>query len=115
MPVIEVRELTSFWTRLRGLLGTDIDSGSLPVLLRPCRGIHTYGMRYAIDVAHLNKAGRVIQTARALRPNRRSQASQSVCVLERPASSKPWPKPGQVVEIVRKPSAGGGVGTYVKF
>jgi uncharacterized membrane protein (UPF0127 family) len=37
------------WSRLRGLLGRDGIDGAL--LLRPARSVHTFGMRFAIDVA----------------------------------------------------------------
>lgn len=47
-------------TRRRGLLGTDGYDGAL--VLRPCRWIHTLGMRYAIDVAYLDERGEVIKT-----------------------------------------------------
>ena len=36
--------------RRRGLLGRDAVDGAL--LLRPCRSVHTIGMRMPIDVAH---------------------------------------------------------------
>ena len=39
----------SFGDRLRGLRGRDTVEGAL--LLRPCRSVHTLGMRFPIDVA----------------------------------------------------------------
>lgn len=39
-------------TRLRGLLRTDDVDGAL--LLRPSSSVHTVGMRYDLDVAHLD-------------------------------------------------------------
>lgn len=44
---------SSFGSRLRGLLGRDGFEGAL--LLRPARSVHTLGMRFAVDVAHLDK------------------------------------------------------------
>jgi len=38
--------------RMRGLLGRDGIDGAL--LIRPASSIHTFGMRFAIDVAYLN-------------------------------------------------------------
>lgn len=44
---------SSFGSRLRGLLGRDGFEGAL--LLRPARSVHTIGMRFPVDVAHLDK------------------------------------------------------------
>ncbi len=51
--------------RRRGLLGRDDFDGAL--VLRPCRWVHTVGMRFAIDVAYLDRDGVVIKTARMQR------------------------------------------------
>ena len=53
--------------RRRGLLGRDGIDGAL--LLRPARSVHTFGMRFAIDVAHLDAEGHVLRLA-TMRPNR---------------------------------------------
>lgn len=44
--------------RRKGLLGRDGIDGAL--LLTPARSVHTIGMRFAIDVAHLDDKMRVI-------------------------------------------------------
>lgn len=46
--------------RARGLLGRDGVEGAL--VLRPCRWVHTLGMRFAIDVAYLDADGTVVKT-----------------------------------------------------
>jgi uncharacterized membrane protein (UPF0127 family) len=46
--------------RRRGLLGRDHLDGAL--VLRPCRWIHTMGVRFAIDVAYLDDDGVVVKT-----------------------------------------------------
>lgn len=46
--------------RRRGLLGRDHLEGAL--VLRPCRWIHTLGMRFPIDVAFLDDDGMVVKT-----------------------------------------------------
>jgi uncharacterized membrane protein (UPF0127 family) len=46
--------------RRRGLLGRDQLDGAY--VLRPCRWIHTIGMRFPIDVAYLDARGEVIKT-----------------------------------------------------
>jgi len=51
--------------RMRGLLGRDGLEGAL--LLRRCRSVHTLGMRFAIDVAFLDRDGRVIGVVAPMR------------------------------------------------
>ena len=45
--------------RRRGLLGRDGINGAL--VLRPCRQVHTIGMRFVIDVAFCTRDGRVLR------------------------------------------------------
>ena len=51
--------------RRRGLLGRDGIDGAL--LLQPARSVHTLGMRFAIDVAHLD-ADLVVVKVATMRP-----------------------------------------------
>ena len=46
-------------SRRRGLLGRESALGGA-LLLRPCRSVHTLGMRFAIDVAHLSGVNEVL-------------------------------------------------------
>jgi uncharacterized membrane protein (UPF0127 family) len=46
--------------RRRGLLHRDTFEGAF--VLRPCRHVHTVGMRFAIDVAFCDAAGVVLRT-----------------------------------------------------
>jgi len=54
-------------TRRRGLLGRTGIEGAL--LLTPANSVHTLGMRFAIDVAHLDRELRVL-SVRTMRPGR---------------------------------------------
>ena len=56
--------------RRRGLLGRDGIDGAL--VLRPCRQVHTIGMRFTIDVAFCARDGRVLRVRR-MRPGRVSR------------------------------------------
>ncbi len=56
--------------RMRGLLGRRPLREGEGLLLAPCNGIHTFGMRYAIDVIFLDRAGRVARAARRVVPGR---------------------------------------------
>ncbi|PBC69567.1 uncharacterized membrane protein (UPF0127 family) [Streptomyces sp. TLI_235] len=57
-PVGPVRIATSMAERTRGLLGMDGINGAL--LLSPASAVHTLGMRFAIDVAYLDRELRVL-------------------------------------------------------
>jgi uncharacterized membrane protein (UPF0127 family) len=56
--------------RRRGLLGRPSIDGAL--VLRPCRQVHTVGMRFAIDVAFCDRDGVVLRVT-TLRPGRVSR------------------------------------------
>ncbi len=51
--------------RVRGLLGRDGLDGAL--LLPRCRSVHTLGMRFAIDVAFLDRSGEVVAVVAPMR------------------------------------------------
>ncbi|MFG2500306.1 DUF192 domain-containing protein [Streptomyces sp. NPDC048441] len=53
--------------RRRGLLGRDGVAGAL--LLSPANSVHTVRMRFAVDVAHLDRELRVL-SVRTMRPGR---------------------------------------------
>ncbi|MEU9604804.1 DUF192 domain-containing protein [Streptomyces sp. NPDC048057] len=55
---VAVEIAASYGTRRRGLLGRDGIAGAL--LLTRCNCVHTVGMRFAIDVAYLNRELRVV-------------------------------------------------------
>ena len=56
--------------RARGLVGRSALEGVL--VLRPCRQVHTFGMRFPIDVAFCDESGRVLRCV-TLRPGRVSR------------------------------------------
>lgn len=64
---VPVRIAASYRARSRGLLGTDAVEGAL--LLTPAGGVHTVRMRYAIDVAYLDRRLRVLDV-RTMPPGR---------------------------------------------
>jgi uncharacterized membrane protein (UPF0127 family) len=75
------------WSRLRGLLGTspsDFRNGC-GLWIVPCRGVHTWAMRFAIDVVYLDRARTVIHLERDLQPWRFAPVRmQAASVLELP-------------------------------
>jgi uncharacterized membrane protein (UPF0127 family) len=72
------------WTRLRGLIGTSAGefSDGRGLWITPCRGVHTLGMSFPIDVVYLSPQSTVVHLERNLQPWRfapiRMQASSVV-------------------------------------
>lgn len=89
----EFRVLSSWVQRLRGLLGTR--EGASPVMLLRCRSIHTYGMRYPIDVAFVGGSGKVLRVVRGMAPAACASCPKAECVLERPAQEDLWVEEGE--------------------
>ncbi len=54
--------------RRRGLLGTPCLPDGRGLLIVPCRQVHTFGMRYAIDVVFLGGDWKVRRVVRAMQP-----------------------------------------------
>ena len=71
--------------RSRGLLGRDGIDGVL--VLRPCRNVHTIGMRFAIDVAFCDRSGQVLKTV-TIGPRRISPlVLRAACAIEAEAGA----------------------------
>lgn len=69
--------------RLRGLLCRARPPGRRTGLwFLPCRAVHTWGMRYAIDVAFIDAWGRVLHIVRNVRPGRVVWCRRARSVIE---------------------------------
>lgn len=62
----------SMFSRMKGLLGRDRLQDGEALLIKPCMGVHTFGMRFPIDVIFLDKQNKVIATTKDMTPNRMS-------------------------------------------
>jgi len=73
------------WTRAVGLLGRRELPEGRGLWIRPCKSIHTFFMRFPIDVAYLASDGTVVKTRSRLCPFRLSMGGrQAHSVLELP-------------------------------
>src|SRR2546423_2465935 len=72
-------------TRLRGLLGRDGLEQGEGLLLRPASSIHTFFMRFPIDVVFLDRALVVVGIADGVDPWRAASQRGAKAVLELPA------------------------------
>lgn len=89
---IVVEVMRTFGARLKGLLCTSPAAG--PILLVHCGSIHTYGMRYPIDVALVNEESVVVGSWQAVMPGQILSDRDAVMAIERPTSNAWWPARG---------------------
>lgn len=89
----ELVALGTWAERVRGLLGTGPDAPA--VLLTRCGSIHTFGMRYPLDVAFVGERGEVLRVRRALLPGSLCSHPDAACVIERPAREGAWLEEGE--------------------
>jgi uncharacterized membrane protein (UPF0127 family) len=85
--------------RMRGLLGRDHVDGAM--LIRPGKSVHSFGMRFPIDVAFCDKEMVVLRTV-DLRPNRLTRISlRCSCIIEAELGAfARWKlEPGQKLEV----------------
>jgi uncharacterized protein len=85
--------------RSRGLLGRDGVDGAL--LLRPCRSVHTVGMRFPIDVAFCDDELQVLRvvTMPRHRLSRLVWRSRAVIEAEAGAFARWGLRPGDKLEV----------------
>jgi uncharacterized membrane protein (UPF0127 family) len=72
--------------RLLGLAWLDEVPIGCALLFPRCRCIHTFGMRFPIDVDFLDSDGRVLRRIDELGPRRVAWCRRAAAVLERPAA-----------------------------
>ncbi len=76
--------------RLLGLAGLDRERAGAGLLIPRCRSVHTFGMRFALDLAFLDEDGRVLATRRAVPPCRLASDRRAAAVLELPCRRERW-------------------------
>ena len=69
-------------TRNRGLLGRSSFGEDRALILAPCNGIHTFFMKFAIDVAFVDREGHVLRACSAMNPWRIQAAVRGFAVVE---------------------------------
>lgn len=81
---VEAVVASSFVSRLLGLARLPPELAPAALLIPRCAAVHTFGMRFDIDVLFLDRHGRVIEARRALPPRRLVRCRGAAAVLEIP-------------------------------
>lgn len=76
---------TSFRSRLRGLAWRTRAEAGAGLLIPRCASVHTFGMRFELDVYFLDRDGRVLSVRRRVPPRRVVWQRGSAAVLEIPS------------------------------
>src|SRR3954447_7954139 len=78
-----------FWERLVGLAWTSSPRAAA-LLLPRCRSVHTFGMRFALDLFWLDARGDIVRVDRAVPPWRIARCANAAAVIEVPSrASRP--------------------------
>jgi uncharacterized membrane protein (UPF0127 family) len=72
----------SWWERLRGLAWRRHPPDGWALLFPRCRSVHTFGMRFPIDVVFLDRHGWPIAISRGVKPGRVVRHPNATAVIE---------------------------------
>lgn len=88
-------------TRLIGLMFKKSLVGAEGLLLNPCNSIHTFFMRYSLDIVFINSENRVVKIIREIKPWRMTWIYfRAKKTLELPAGKLPTDlKEGDLLEV----------------
>ena len=74
-------------SRRKGLLGRDSLASGAALVIAPTNAIHTWFMRFPIDVAFITRDGRIVKAVHRLPAWRMSMALRGYAVIEVPAGA----------------------------
>ncbi len=81
--VREVELANSFFKRFKGLMFRQSMPLDYGLLLSPCKAIHTFSMRFPIDVVYLDADSKIIHIEKSMQPNKVGKTIKSAAsVLE---------------------------------
>lgn len=87
-------------SRNQGLLGRDGLQPDQALVLAPCSGVHTWFMRFPIDVIFVSRAGVVLKVRRAVRPWRLALRLGAFAVVEMAADASAGTEAGHELVVV---------------
>jgi uncharacterized membrane protein (UPF0127 family) len=80
--------------RILGLALLDRPAAGAGLLLPGCRGVHTFGMRFPLDLVFLDRSMRAVSFRRAVPPGRVAFERGAQAVLEMPVAGPSEPDRG---------------------
>jgi uncharacterized membrane protein (UPF0127 family) len=83
---LEVPVATSLLARLLGVAYLDRAGAGAGLLIPRCSCVHTFGMRFDLDLHFLDAHGEVVAVRRSLPPRRIAFCGKAAAVLEIPAA-----------------------------
>jgi hypothetical protein len=88
-------------TRRKGLLGRDCLPAGEGLWIVPCEAVHTFGMKFPIDLIYLDRKKQVKKIRNSVRPWRLSACLSAYSVIELPSGSLKLTKtrPGDQLEF----------------
>lgn len=92
-------------SRRKGLLGQESLAAGHALVIAPTQGVHTFGMRFAIDIVGVRRDGEVVSIRRAV-PRRRivfSLRAFAIVELAAGATDQGGLKVGDRLEVVAEP------------
>lgn len=66
----DLRLADTVWSRFRGLMGRKALGQGEGLWIRPCNGVHSFWMRFPIDIVFLDRDLKVVKLVENLRPFR---------------------------------------------
>lgn len=96
-----IKFATTIAARTKGLLFTDTLDGWL--CLCPCNDVHTYGMRFALDIVFIDRYGCIVASYQKVERSQRLRCPEAAVVIERMACDEELPKVGDVLKLSVQP------------
>jgi hypothetical protein len=99
-------------SRLLGLACLDLDEAGAGLLIPRCSSVHTFGMRFSLDLYFLDARYVAIEVRRKVRPRRFASNRNAAAVLEVPSGADPGAAPllGPVADLVGEDRQGADAG-----
>jgi hypothetical protein len=91
----------TFLERLKGLMFITNMEDNTALVLEPCNSIHTFFMRFPIDVIFTSKEGRVLHVIEGMKPFKISKIVKGArYAIEMPSGAAKGVKSGQCIKFI---------------
>ncbi|CAM4313050.1 DUF192 domain-containing protein [Lacicoccus alkaliphilus] len=84
----DIKQAHDFWSRFKGLMFKKDMSPDAALHLQPCSSIHTFFMKFDIDVIYVNEENEVVGIEKCLKPGKiGGRFKKARSVIELPAGT----------------------------